>query len=59
MLIPKGKAILLTGRGGPYGCETLKLPHFLDRLTESGKRVCGSIDEVAGSTVDEVIGFLN
>jgi hypothetical protein len=33
--IPKGsyknsklKAIPVTGRGGPYGCETLRLPHF-------------------------------
>jgi hypothetical protein len=25
----KGKAIPVTGREGPQGCETLKLPHFL------------------------------
>jgi hypothetical protein len=25
----KGKAIPVTGRGGPQGCETLRLPHFL------------------------------
>jgi hypothetical protein len=34
----KSKAILVTGRGGPYGCETLRSPHFLDnRLTDGGK----------------------
>jgi hypothetical protein len=31
-----GKAIPVTGREGPYGCETSRLPHFLDnRLTGS------------------------
>jgi hypothetical protein len=25
----KGKAIPVTGREDPYGCETLRLPHFL------------------------------
>jgi hypothetical protein len=30
----KRKAIPVTGRGGPQGCETSRLPHFLDnRLT--------------------------
>jgi hypothetical protein len=28
------------GRGGPYGCETSRLPHFLDsRLTGGGEFV--------------------
>jgi hypothetical protein len=28
------KAIRVRGRGGPYGCETSMLPHFLEnRLT--------------------------
>jgi hypothetical protein len=36
----KGKAIPATGRGGPWGCETLRLPHLLDnRLTDGGKVV--------------------
>jgi hypothetical protein len=35
----KGKAIPVTGREGPYGCETLRLPHFLNRLTDGGKVV--------------------
>jgi hypothetical protein len=26
---PKGKAIPVRGREGPYGCGTSKLPHFL------------------------------
>jgi hypothetical protein len=28
-LLKKGKAISVTGREGPYGCETSRLPHFL------------------------------
>jgi hypothetical protein len=32
------KAILMTGRGGRYGCETSMLPYFLDnRLTYGGR----------------------
>jgi hypothetical protein len=32
------KAIPVTGRGGPYGCETSRLPHFLDnRITDGGE----------------------
>jgi hypothetical protein len=35
-----GKAIPITGRGGPYGYERSKLPHFLDnRLRDGGKVV--------------------
>jgi hypothetical protein len=34
----QGKAIPVTGRGGPYGCETSRLPKFLDnRLTDGGE----------------------
>jgi hypothetical protein len=33
----KGKAIPVTGRGGPYCFEALRFPHFLDnRLTDGG-----------------------
>jgi hypothetical protein len=33
----KGKAILEKGHGGPYGCGTSRLPHFLEnRLTDGG-----------------------
>jgi hypothetical protein len=36
----KGKAIPVTGREGPLGCETSRLPHFLDnRLTDGGEVV--------------------
>jgi hypothetical protein len=32
----KGKAILVTGSGGPYGYETSRLPHVLDNLLIDG-----------------------
>jgi hypothetical protein len=36
----KGKAIPVTGRGGPQGCEMSSLPHFLEsRLTDGGEVV--------------------
>jgi hypothetical protein len=40
MVKKKGKAIPVTGREGPYGCEMSKLPHFLDsQLTDGGEVV--------------------
>jgi hypothetical protein len=40
MLLSKSKAIPVTGRGGPQGSETSRLPHFLDnRLTDGGEVV--------------------
>jgi hypothetical protein len=34
----QGKASPVTGCGGPQGCETSRLPHFLDnRLTDGGE----------------------
>jgi hypothetical protein len=34
----KGIAIPVTGRGGPYGRETSRFPHFLDsRPTDGGE----------------------
>jgi hypothetical protein len=37
----RGKAIPVTGREGPWGCETSKLPHFLDnQLIDGGVVVC-------------------
>jgi hypothetical protein len=36
----EGEAIPVTGHGGPEGCETSRLPHYLDnRLTDGGKVV--------------------
>jgi hypothetical protein len=36
----KAKVISVTGREGPQGCETSRLPHFLDsRLTDGGEVV--------------------
>jgi hypothetical protein len=35
----KGKAIPVTGRGGPQGCETSRLPHFLDNRIKDGGKV--------------------
>jgi hypothetical protein len=32
----KGKAIPVTGRGGPYGCEKSRLSHFLDSWFTNG-----------------------
>jgi hypothetical protein len=34
-----GKAVPVTGRGGPYGCETSGLPHFLDSRLRDGVRL--------------------
>jgi hypothetical protein len=36
----EGKVIPVTGREGRYGCETSRLPHFLDNwLTDGGEVV--------------------
>jgi hypothetical protein len=36
----KGKAALVAGRGGPWGCETSRLSHCINcRLTDGGKIV--------------------
>jgi hypothetical protein len=35
----KGKVIPVTGRGGPYGCETSRLPRLLDNRFTDGREV--------------------
>jgi hypothetical protein len=36
----KGKAIPVTGHGGPYGCEMSRLPHLLvNQFTDGGEVV--------------------
>jgi hypothetical protein len=37
--VKKGKAIPVIGREGPYGCETLRLPHLLDNRLTDGREV--------------------
>jgi hypothetical protein len=39
MSIKKCKAIPVTGREGPLGCETSRLPHFLDNMLTDGSEV--------------------
>jgi hypothetical protein len=54
----KGKAILVTGSGGPWGCETSRFAHFLDsRLTDGGKVV--SLTFRPPFTPQEVVPVLN
>jgi hypothetical protein len=35
----KSKANPVIGRGGPSGCETLRIPHFLDNRLTDGSEV--------------------
>jgi hypothetical protein len=35
----KGKAIPVTGHEGPQGCETSRLPYFLDNWLTDGSKV--------------------
>jgi hypothetical protein len=37
--VVKGKAIPVSGREGPQGCETSRLPHFLDNRLTNGSKV--------------------
>jgi hypothetical protein len=34
-----GKAIPVTGRGGPQGCDTSRLPNFLENQLKNGGEV--------------------
>jgi hypothetical protein len=35
----KGKDIPVTGRGGPQGCERLRLSHYFDKRLTDGSKV--------------------
>jgi hypothetical protein len=39
MVKVKGKVIPVTGRGGPQGCETSRLAHFLDNVSQMAVRL--------------------
>jgi hypothetical protein len=48
MTVKKCKAIPVTGLGGPYGCETSRLPHFLDnQLSDGGEVVSLTVQPAA------------
>jgi hypothetical protein len=39
-ILGKSKSIPVRGRGGPWGCETSRFPHYLDnQLTDGGEFV--------------------
>jgi hypothetical protein len=49
------KGIPLTGREGPYGCQTSRLPHFLDnQFTDGGEVV--SVTRRSGFTSRKITG---
>jgi hypothetical protein len=39
LVLGKGKDIPVTGRGGPWGCERSRLPHYLDKRLKDGSKV--------------------
>jgi hypothetical protein len=45
--IYKDKAIPVTGRGGPKGCDMSRLPHFLDNLLTNGGEVVSLMHRTA------------
>jgi hypothetical protein len=55
----KGKAVPVTGRGGLYGCETSRLPHFLEnRLTDGGEVVSLNAPAALARQEDSWYSFL-
>jgi hypothetical protein len=36
LLLLRGKAVPVTGHEGPQGCETLRVPHYLDNRPTDG-----------------------
>jgi hypothetical protein len=39
MVLKKSRVVPVTGREGPYGCETLRVPHYLDNRQKDGSEV--------------------
>jgi hypothetical protein len=55
----KGKVFLSTGLGGPWGCERLRLLHFLEnRLSDGGKVVSPSRRPIFTPQEDSWYSFL-
>jgi hypothetical protein len=53
------KVIPVTGRGGPQGYETLRLPHFLEhRLTDGGEVVSLTLRPLLYHQEDSWYSFL-
>jgi hypothetical protein len=50
-LTVKGKAIPVTGRAGPQGFETSRLPYFLNNRLTDGSEVVSFIFNLCGGTL--------
>jgi hypothetical protein len=58
-LCKKGKVTPVTDRGGPYGCETSRFPHFLEyRFTDGGEVVSLKRRPPFNSQADSWYSFL-
>jgi hypothetical protein len=54
-----GKAILVTGHGGPKGCETSKFPHFLDQWSSTwGKHTPGVREDILRGMRKHLTGYV-
>jgi hypothetical protein len=51
----KSKAIPVTGRGGLWGCEMLRIPHCLDNRLINGGKVVSPYTIQISHIVEEII----
>jgi hypothetical protein len=65
-IITKDKDIPVTGHEGPWGCETSRLPHFLDiRLTDGSevvsptRRPLYTPEKIPGTLFGRILGINN